>query len=224
MLPKWMDQCPKASFAIGDAAASAYWRMLDREDFYTCVPDVMYLPDPVAVAAIHEFDPGMIPMLRKVLWLRPGGVEPFLSVHHVLARYVPDRRGAGAGFRVEMPLEPTHEAPNVIECVLKAPSPDEADGGPPAYRPFDMSVYHELVADDFSRRRTWKEWYDARVQAAAERKSKDEASREREGEYRQRHLDALASDVAEQYTYADYLALRAERRRRRKVFVDLGAR
>lgn len=118
-----------------------YWRNVG-DDHYTCVAPPGYEIDPAVTAAIHEFDPGAIPLWDVRLWIPPGSLEPIPFVYHGIARYYPFPRQLRRPPRVMMPAVPTHETPNFLDAVFEDDTTKLCRaGGPSAYIPWGWNVY-----------------------------------------------------------------------------------
>ncbi len=109
----WLAVQMDLKHARAEAIPSAWERIGD--DHYTCVPPVGYEPDPAVTSALHEFDPGAIPIWRLQRWKAPGSVNPRVIVHVGIARYYPDPKYERNAFHVDMPQDTTHPQPNYLD-------------------------------------------------------------------------------------------------------------
>lgn len=115
------------------------WRLLG-DDRYTCVPPPGYEKDPAVTAAIHTFDPGVIPFWRIQLWDHDGRIERV--VHHGIARHYPYPRHLRRHIPFDMPAVPGTEVPNFLDAVLEDQSTMQyLRGGPGGYVPWDWALY-----------------------------------------------------------------------------------
>lgn len=122
------------------ALPDSYWKLGD--DQYTCVSPPGYEKDPAVTAAIHVFDPGMIPIWRVQLWRFPGSTEVTRVVHHGIGRYYPVPRYIRKPFRVELPADAHSEPPNFLDAILEDDSTLQyKKGGPGGYIPWDWHLY-----------------------------------------------------------------------------------
>lgn len=210
-LPSWVGQNERRllqPIEIGPPADSIWtapgWRLWGKES-WTCVPPVDMPIDPVVLRAIHEFDPGAIPIWRKRRYLPPGDTQPVLFTHYAIGRHVRDPKGDRRLFHVEMPRNATHPAPNLLEFVLQIRGTRMMHhGGPGDHLPFGMGLYHAL-RDKFLANKT-------ALQLADEQIALDDAERERierenkaEEERRQAILAKRLTPIFEKVTRQDYL-------------------
>lgn len=118
------------------------WRIVG-DDVYTCVPPPGYEIDPAVLAAIHEFDPGLIPIWRIQFWIRPNEERREVVVHSGIARHFPHPRYMRRAFHVLMPAAAEHPVPNFLDAIFE----DQLCGtymmgGPGGYMQWDWSVYY----------------------------------------------------------------------------------
>lgn len=122
--------------------ASSGWRIVG-DDVYTCVPPPGFEIDPAVLKAIHEFDPGVIPLWRIQLWIRPNEEEKYAVVHNGIGRHYPHPRYLRRPFYVQMPIGATHPAPNFLDAIFDDQlCATYLMGGPGTYLPWDWSVYY----------------------------------------------------------------------------------
>jgi hypothetical protein len=131
------------------------WRMVDRHDFYTCVPPAQGpFVQPEALAFVHSFDPGVIPLWRKQRMLPPGtnAKKDIVTVSHIIiGRHVRDPLGPKQLFYVEMPFNADFPRPNYLDFPMTVKN--TWDGGPDGIIPFDMAgarVLWEKHLDDMT--------------------------------------------------------------------------
>jgi len=179
-LPSWLLDAPVAPQPIPQNIAKSRWdapgyRMVG-EDLYTLVEPPGYMQDSRITSMIHAWDPGVIPLWRKQLWLSPGRNDALLTfVHHAIARHVKHPPHGMRLLRPQVPGDYNGEVPNVLERVFESEGARTLrQGGPGYYRPWDIRIVREL-------RRDW-EVYDAkdherRLEGLREerRKGKEEA-------------------------------------------------
>jgi hypothetical protein len=111
------------------------------EDVYTCVAPPGYEKDPAVTAAIHSFDPGVIPFWRIQRWLLDGGEQTV--VHHGIGRHYPYPKHLRRHFHVEMPAGADFPAPNFLDAVFEDQTALQyLRGGWGLYQPWDWSVYY----------------------------------------------------------------------------------
>lgn len=228
MLPPWLGKTAKKfTHDVGDSIHTAPgWRLVSA-DFYTMVEQPDCPRDPNVLRAIHEFDPGAIPLVRKQVYLPPGSTVPFVAVHHVIGRYVPTTSSLRVPFYVETAPGHPEPKPNILDYIHEdkhAPILMKA-GGPPPYRPFDeelVKILRERYVDGISVRE-----YLGRVEREKARREAAKATVREEMEYRQRALEKRLGDRIANLTMADYHQYRAEILARRapkpRVFFGKGA-
>lgn len=199
------------------------------EDRYTCVAPPGFEKDSAVTQAIHEFDPGAIPIWRIQLWETPWSPLPERAVHHGIARYYPIPRLMRRHLQVEMPADADYPAPNFLDAIL-----EDADsimfkmGGPGLYIPWGWNVFY------------WCRWQFDRLtadkwEAAIENRKARLASAQRawqeEIDYRRKQIEPWILKKLESVSDADwqeYMRLawgapgEVRRNRERKPFVDLG--
>jgi len=111
------------------------------DDVYTCVAPPGYEKDPAVTAAIHSFDPGVIPFWRIQVW-SVDGVEQTV-VHHGIGRHYPFPRHLSRHFHVEMPADADFPTPNFLDAVFEDQTALQYyRGGWGLYQPWDWSVYY----------------------------------------------------------------------------------
>jgi hypothetical protein len=228
-VPSWLrqedlDKTP-LQIPLADSRYNAPgWRMVAR-DFYTCVcPVGGPFVQPEALAFVHEFDPGVIPIWRKQAMLPPGKNAPddVVVVSHLgIARHLVDYYGPQQLFYVEMPFEAKHPRPNFLEHMLVMPN--TWDGGPDGVIPFDMEgakLLWELYLDEMT---TGVEAYDVHEREESERKEREALARAEEDAYKRRAIWKNVSPLVERMTMRDWEEGLAQRRRKpRQPYVFLG--
>lgn len=115
------------------------WRQ-GAPDVYTCVAPAGYEKDPAITAAIHEFDPGVIPIWRIQTWLPPRKAQPVLAVHHGIGRFYPYPKQLRRPPRFEMPQQATHPVPNFLDAIFEDQEATHFTG-PAGYLPWDWWTY-----------------------------------------------------------------------------------
>jgi hypothetical protein len=155
------------------------WRLVG-EDQYTCVPPVGYEKDPAVTAAIHTFDPGVIPIWRIQNWIAPGEEAPKQYVHHGFSRYYPHPRRLRRGFVCPVPAGHRGETPNFLDFILEDQETlDFRRGGPGGFVPWDWATY------------TWARRQFDRISVALWLKAL-EIRKERDAKIRAAHEEELA--------------------------------
>jgi len=205
--------------AIPDSIHTAPgWRILG-DDFYTCVPQAHMPIDKTVLRAIHSFDPGLIPMWRKQMFLPPGSVKPMVVTHYALGRRVRDPHGAYALLRVEMPRDAKHPKPNLLEVILE--NQDNKEGGPGSHVKFNMGLYH-FLRKQYTDAMTAKE-INRKLEAAAKRKLEAKQKALDELAYRQKQLQPFITKMLERSNIQDFREYQARARRgyKAKPFVQL---
>lgn len=191
-------------YGVSDSFANAPGYRLVGDDFYTCVPPSDRPVDPVVLRMIHTFDPGLIPIWRKQLYLPTGAQRPILVTHHGIARHVRDPKGDRRLFHVEMPSNAKHPQPNLLEAILE--EEDELmlhHGGPGKFQRFDMWLY-KMLRRQFNVTKSPTEIIAAIMKRKdAVRDAARKAFRE-EHEYRKRHLDAYVAARIDKIGPADF--------------------
>jgi len=207
----------------------AFQRLAD--DRYTCVAPPGFEKDPAVTKAIHEFDPGAIPLWRVQLWRLPTGPE-VIVVHHGIGRYFPvPRYFRKRPLRVEMPLGARGPAPNALDKILEDDSTLQyKQGGPGDYQPWDWSIYAWCR---FQYDKTTLESWLKRAERKAARLEHEREVAEAELEYRKKQIEPWLVKKAEQitpYEWKQYMnamygpGKSPDLRRAPKPFVDLGVR
>ena len=197
-------------------------------DSYSCVAPPGQDVDPAVIAAIHEFDPGAIPIWRTQLWAFPWSTEVYRVIHHGLARYYPIPRYVRRHFHVDMPADADFPAPNFLDAMF-----EETDclqyrmGGPGGFIPFGWNIYY-WCRWQFDRITTekWMAAVDRRVATTARLREAWEA----EIEYRKRQIEPWILkklDGVSDADWAEALKLMWNRPkdfslRKKKLFADLG--
>lgn len=181
-------------------------------DEYTCVPVPGYEKDPAVTRAIHEFDPGAVPMWRIQMWRFPGSARPVKVVHHVIGRYLPVHRYFKRGFRVSTPADWVGPVPNMLDAVLEDDAIDQYKrGGPGGYVAWDWSLYrwcrwmYDRITVEF--------WLKASERRQA-RRQRELAAATEELEYRKRQIEPWllrkAGEISD-YTAKQYMRMMRER-------------
>lgn len=199
------------------------------EDRYTCIAPPGFEKDPAVVAAVREFDPGLIPIWRIQVWRYPWSPEPVRVVHHGIARHYPVPRLVKRELRVEMPADADFPAPNFLDAMFEDTDTIQYRmGGPGLYIPWGWNVYY-WCRWQFDRITTEK--WEAAVDRRKVRAAKLRAAWQEEIDYRRRQVEPWILKKLEGVTDADwqaYMALAwgkpgtARGLREKKAFVDLG--
>lgn len=172
------------------------WRILGS-DFYTCVIPPHMAVDRVTLRRIHEFDPGLIPMVRKQRYLPPGSDTPVTVSHFALGRHVRNPRNRHVGFYVEMPLGAKHPRPNVLEAVLEERDLQMLqEGGPGKFQRFGPWLYLVLRAQ-FLANKTGRQWLREQQRTREEREARERRFRADEMQYRGKGMERLHRRAAE---------------------------
>jgi hypothetical protein len=119
------------------AALPSVWEQTG-DDWYTCVPPPGYDPEPAIVEAIRTFDPGAIIIWRLQTWKAPGRRLPVQVVHVGIARYSAVPTFERRHLQVQMPAEPEHPVPNLLDTFFEGPP--VGPNGPAAYDPLDWAA------------------------------------------------------------------------------------
>jgi hypothetical protein len=193
------------------------WRIVG-DDVYTCVPPPGYEIDPAVVRAIHEFDPGVIPIWRLQVWIRPNSEERETHVHSGIARHFPHPRYLRRPFRVTMPARAEHPVPNFLDAIFEDQTCAQYlfEGGPGHFIPWDWATY------EWCRRKyavlTAKK-FDDLMEARRERHAKMRKDWQEEIEYRKKQIEPFLMKKASELSDADwdaYLGLMAHREAMRR--------
>lgn len=220
----WRDWRNKV-FVVPRARSKDGWRVAG-EDVYTCVAPVGYEKDPAIAEAIRSFDPGIIPAWRVQLWHPPGEDTLLKVVHHGIMRHYPDPKQLRVSFHVELPQGWDGPTPNFLD-VFFADDRKTNHIGPPAYMPWDWSVYrycrgHYVLLT--------AELYKQRVEAHRRRVAEERAKWQAELEYKRQFFERTAMRLMEKLTpqdwaeYADLRRTRAHLARRKSFVIDPGGR
>jgi len=200
------------------------------DDVYTCVAPPGFEKDPAVTVAIREFDNQAIPIWRIQRWRLPS-VPELNVVHHGIARYYPWLRYLRARpLRVEMPMDARGPAPNVLDVIFEDQETLQyKQGGPADYCPWDWSVsaWCRFQYD----KNTVTAWL-RRAAAKAARLKREREAVEAELDYRKKQIEPFLLKKAEgisEYDWKQYMEAvwgpgKTPDLRRRKPFVDLGAR
>lgn len=184
------------------------WRILGA-DVYTCVPPPGYEKDPAVTAAIHSFDPGVIPFWRIQRWLR-NGVERVI-VHHGIGRYFPYPKYLRRHFHVEMPPDAEHPAPNFLDAVFEDQNTVQYyQGGPGDYQPWDWSVYY-WCREKYEH--ITVRAYEKRVERHRQRLIAMKKAWESELEYRKKQIEPWLLKQMERLSEHDWEQLRSRQHR-----------
>jgi hypothetical protein len=151
------------------------WR-LAGDDVYTCVAPPGYEKDPAVTAAIHSFDPDVIPLWRVQLWYPPLQDVPVREVRHGIGRHYPHPRYLRKPFHVELPQGWEGPEPNFLDVIFEDPKATNWIG-PPGYIPWDWKTYRWcraqfifLTVDKYRRR---VERHRARIEEARRKKAEE---------------------------------------------------
>jgi hypothetical protein len=208
-IPSWLlskqqrESLQPAEYDVADSFHNAPGWRLPHADFYTCVAPADRPIDPVVLRWIHTFDPGLIPIWRKQLYLAPGAQKPILVTHHGIARHVRDPKGARRLFHVEMPSNAKHPQPNLLEAIL-----EEEDlcmlheGGPGKFQRFDMWLYR-MLRKQYNVSKSPKEVVAAIMKRKDEERERAREARKREEEYRQRAINRFVASRIDSISESD---------------------
>lgn len=210
-LPAWVGRKERAllqPIPMGPQADSIWtvpgWRRWGKP-FYTCVPPVDMPIDPVVLRAVHEFDPGAIPMWRKQRYLPPDSKTPVTFTHFAIGRHVRDPKGERRVFHVEMPRNAKHPIPNLLEYILQIRGTRMMHhGGPGDFLPFGMGLYHAL-RHQFLASKTAAQVADEKIAKDEDDAARDEKQKKAEEDRRKRILDKRLTPIFERVTTADYM-------------------
>jgi hypothetical protein len=212
------------------------WR-LAGDDVYTCVPPPGYEVDPAVLRAIHEFDPGVIPIWRIQVWIHPNSERRETFVHPGIGRYFSYPRYLRRQFHVTMPARVEHPVPNFLDAIFEDQKCARYlfEGGPGGYIPWDWATY------EWCRRMyvelTTKKW-DKIMAGKRDREAKARQSWREEIEYRKKQVEPYLIKKAAGIPDGDWDAYLKEMKRReqlrrrgqkpesineKKTFVDLGS-
>lgn len=198
------------------------WRYL-APDLYTCVIPPHMAIDRATLRRIHEFDLGLIPMVRKQRYLPPNSSTPVVVAHFALGRHVKNPRNRRSGFRCEMPVRATHPRPNLLEAILEDRDLRMLqEGGPGGFQRFGPWLYH-LLRRSFLANKTGAQWIREAQKKREESEAREKAARRAEMAYHQRGMGKLHKRAAE-LTRADWDKYfdRIQRARQVKPRVFLG--
>lgn len=226
MLPSWVgnQQEARVSYDVADSFHTAPgWRIIG-DDVYTCVPPVDRAYDPAMLRWVQSFDPGAIPMWRKQRYLPPDSNREVTVTHFCIGRHVAHPRTNLTLFRVEMPRNATHPAPNELEVVFEMQ--DEQllhHGGPGAYVRPGMFVYH-FLRERYNANKKGSELAKEQLKARADRIRRDREAALAEDEYKQRRLERAFRKFIELpgctiRAWREYQARQAFRRIRRQLIL-----
>lgn len=196
------------------------WRVAG-DDSYTCVAPAGFEKDPAVTAAIHSFDPEAIPAWRIQLWHPPDSDELLRVVHHGIMRHYPYPRYLRQHFQVEVPQGWDRPVPNFLDVFFDDPRKSNFIG-PPAYLPWDWSVYRYCRAQYVL---LTAAIYRERVKRHRERIERERARHAAELGYIQDHYEKTAIPIMEKITpedWAEYEQLRLTRAHlKRRVSIGL---
>lgn len=211
-LPNWMmsDAQRRAAqpvdYEIADSFHNAPGWRLASDDFYTCVPPADRPINKAVLRAIHSFDPGLIPIWRKQLYLPPGESTPVMVTHHGIARHVKDPKGARRLFHVEMPRNAKHPTPNLLEAILEEENERMMhEGGPGSFQRFDMWLYH-LLRRQFNVSKSPKDIIANIMKRKDAERERARENRRQEDEYKQKRIEKMLAKYDGKITDADVRA------------------
>jgi hypothetical protein len=126
------------------------WRLIDVT--YSCVPDAVYPWDPAVLRAIWEFDPEVVPVWEKWIFMPPlddsSSDEVLVVGRHCVARHKPTLVNEAYPFLCEMPTMPCQgvvfQRPNVLEFVLADGNKEEGTDLPGPYVAWDWNLWRLL--------------------------------------------------------------------------------
>ena len=181
--------------------------MVDQHDFYTCVVPVQGpFVQPEALAFVHSFDSGIIPLWRKQRMFPPGtnAWSDIVTVSHIIiGRHIRDHVVPRQEFYVEMPLNADFEPPNLLEFPMTVTN--TWDGGPDGIIPFDMSgamVLWEKHLDNLTSATERVEEKQRRDRADFERAQRENAE---DLEDRRRRLEKAVKPLLDKMTPRDWI-------------------
>jgi hypothetical protein len=119
----------------------------------SCVPDVLYPFDPAPWRAVlREFDPNVIPIMVKRVYIAPTGERRIYRFHAIGSRrWNPANRPSRLLERILMPSSVFMPRPTHMDLHFEDRSARRGDGLPGEYVPFDWRIYHGLRA-------LWQDW------------------------------------------------------------------
>lgn len=119
----------------------------------SCVPDVLYPYDPAPWRAIlREFDPNVIPIMVKRVYIAPTGERRVYRFHAIGShRWNPQNKPAKRLDSILLPSDRFMPRPTHVDLHFEDRSTRIGDGLPGEYVPFDWRIYHGL-------RSLWQDW------------------------------------------------------------------
>ena len=198
-LPSWVVNQPRrqpvlptVTRPVRDSFYSAPgWRELDME-FSCCEGE--YPRDPAVTRAIRTFDPDMIPLWVRWVFLSPQETgAPYVEVfgRHAIGRWVKNPHYLHEPLRVLTPFHWRGPTPNQVDLILEGvPDPRAADL-PGAFVPWDWRLYY-FLRKAYTDHRSAKELAKQFVHDPAEAQRRAQEQVRAEFEYRQRDLQRYA--------------------------------
>lgn len=155
-LPSWLRKqsrgslaAPPITYEVADSFHTAPgWRDVGME--YSLIPDSSYPPDSQVTRAIHSFDPGVIHLWVRWIFMSPSNTgNPQIEVfgRHAVGRYVKNPHGQVEPFRIDVPANYHGPVPNLIERILMGEPDSRARDLPGIYVPWDWKLYYDLRND-----------------------------------------------------------------------------
>jgi len=113
-----------------------------RSERITAVAPPGYEADPAVTAAIHSFDPGVIPVWRISVYRPPNEDQVQQFVHHGIARHYPYFTHVRRPFQVDMPVAADFLEPNFLDCIFEdTHSKAFLRSGPGDFMPWTWDTY-----------------------------------------------------------------------------------
>lgn len=114
-----------------------------RSERITAVAPAGYECDPAVTAAIHTFDPGVIPIWRISVYRAPNEEQFRQFVHHGIGRHYPYFTHLRRPFQVDMPAGASaQDEPNFLDCIFEDVwSKAYMRSGPGDFMPWDSWTY-----------------------------------------------------------------------------------
>lgn len=174
-----------------------------RSERITAVAPAGYEADPAVTAAIHSFDPGVIPIWRISVYRAPNEDLFRQFVHHGIGRHYPFFTHVRKPFQVDMPVgSGPQDEPNFLDCIFEdVDSKGYLRSGPGDFMPWSWWTYKFCRIN--WERITQAAW-DKRIEKRKAREAKMHADWKEELEYRKAQIQPFIDKKLSKLSAADW--------------------
>lgn len=208
-----------------DAHSAPGWRDLGME--ISCIPDAVYPWDREVLRAVREFDPGVVPIWVRWIFLSPqdtGEPEVVVFGRHGIARRLPrDPKSPEPvplqimGFESGRP----QPHPHLIEFIWMGARDKRASDLPGAYKPFDWEMYHWMRNN--YQTKSVKELVREAVFNPEDRRKAEFKKKQAEDDYRRADLERFVNNKLSQVSEVELRDhFLGDKEKKSKPTVDLG--